>query len=154
MDVFELDTIGVNDSHRIATTLTEVEGLSDLFVKPSEPKSTPPSPMRTRSHPVEPMTIGEKEEGDADELNKKKEEGATMAALFVPLWFRLNFLNQVLQSNLKEIRFLWFESDLSLYFEKEEVLDLLRLSFEMNANVRAVVREIERSNVGKGKREG
>jgi centromere/kinetochore protein ZW10 len=136
-------TIGVDDAERIARVLTDVEGLSDLFIKPADPppsRSNPSSPLRTRLNPIK--------------RQRSKEGGVHLTPLFVPLWFRLNFLNQVLQSNLVEIRYLWFESDLSLYFGKEEVLELIRLSFEMNANVRGVVKEIEKSAVGKGTRTG
>ncbi|EHK99828.1 putative Centromere/kinetochore protein zw10 like protein [Glarea lozoyensis 74030] len=117
-DIFELTTIGVDDAERIATILTQVEGLSDLFLKPQ---------------------------------NVSQPEPISLAPHFVPLWFRLNFLNQVLQSNLNDIRFLWNESDLSLYFSPEEVVELIRLSFENNSNVRGVVREIERGGRGKGR---
>ena len=43
---------------------------------------------------------------------------------------------------MKDVKFLWFESDLSLYFTVEEVVDLVHLSFEKNAAVRQAVREI------------
>lgn len=54
----------------------------------------------------------------------------------------------MLQSNLKDVRYLWFESDLSLYFTKEEVVELIGLSFEMNAQVRQLVRQIKEGERG------
>lgn len=48
------------------------------------------------------------------------------------------------------MRYLWFESDLSLYFTAEEVVELIGLSFEMNAQVRSVVREIKERRDPKG----
>ena len=41
------------------------------------------------------------------------------------------------------IRFLWMESELSLYFTVVEVVELIGLSFVDNARTREVVREIE-----------
>lgn len=65
-------------------------------------------------------------------------------------WLKLHFLNEVLQSNLKDIHFLWFESDLSLYFTVEEVVDLINLSFENNATVRDTIRQIRENPAPKG----
>jgi len=48
------------------------------------------------------------------------------------------------------VKYLWFESDLSLYFTVEEVVELIGLSFEMNAQVRAVVREIREGKDPRG----
>ncbi|KAF7932012.1 uncharacterized protein EAE97_009033 [Botrytis byssoidea] len=58
-------------------------------------------------------------------------------------WLKMQFLSEVLQSNLKDIRYLWFESHLSLYFSKDEVRDLIELSFENNANSRSLIKDIK-----------
>ncbi|KAL8376248.1 hypothetical protein RB595_007380 [Gaeumannomyces hyphopodioides] len=62
---------------------------------------------------------------------------------YVPSWLRLKYLSEVLQSNLREVRYLWIESELSLYFTLEETLDLINASFEDNARTREIVREIK-----------
>ena len=54
----------------------------------------------------------------------------------------MRLLTEVLQSNLVEVKYLWFESELSLDFTAEEVVDLINLSFESNVGVRAAIREI------------
>ncbi|KAI0977080.1 hypothetical protein F4678DRAFT_1295 [Xylaria arbuscula] len=58
-------------------------------------------------------------------------------------WLRLKYLSEVLQSNLQDVKFLWIESELSLYFTVDEVIDLIGLSFVDNARTREVVREIQ-----------
>ncbi|KAI0599122.1 hypothetical protein F4775DRAFT_551572 [Biscogniauxia sp. FL1348] len=58
-------------------------------------------------------------------------------------WLRLKYLSEVLQSNLQDVRYLWMESELSLYFTVDEVVDLIGLSFVDNARTREVVREIQ-----------
>ncbi|KAI0536599.1 hypothetical protein GGR58DRAFT_384552 [Xylaria digitata] len=58
-------------------------------------------------------------------------------------WLRLKYLSEVLQSNLQDVKFLWMESELSLYFTVDEVIDLIGLSFVDNARTREVVREIQ-----------
>ncbi|KAI1496795.1 hypothetical protein F5X99DRAFT_421857 [Biscogniauxia marginata] len=58
-------------------------------------------------------------------------------------WLRLKYLSEVLQSNLQDVKYLWMESELSLYFTVDEVVDLIGLSFVDNARTRDVVREIQ-----------
>ncbi|KAF7870174.1 uncharacterized protein EAF02_009364 [Botrytis sinoallii] len=58
-------------------------------------------------------------------------------------WLKMQFLSEVLQSNLKDIRYLWFESHLCLYFSKDEVRDLIELSFEDNPNSRSLIKDIK-----------
>ncbi|EPE02925.1 centromere kinetochore protein [Ophiostoma piceae UAMH 11346] len=65
-----------------------------------------------------------------------------MTSQYAPNWLRLQYLSEVLQSNLREVRYLWMESELSLYFTVGEVLDLIKLSFEDNARSREVAKEI------------
>jgi protein transport protein DSL1/ZW10 len=58
-------------------------------------------------------------------------------------WLRMKFLSEFLQSNLNEVKYLWIESDLSLYFTVDEVVELIGLSFTDNARTRDVVREVK-----------
>ncbi|KAA8575868.1 hypothetical protein EYC84_004955 [Monilinia fructicola] len=73
-----------------------------------------------------------------DSLFKTNEIGT-----YADNWLKMQFLSEVLQSNLKDIRFLWFESHLSLYFSKEEVRELIELSFENNPNSRSLIKDIK-----------
>ncbi|RFU26758.1 hypothetical protein B7463_g9583, partial [Scytalidium lignicola] len=80
----------------------------------------------------------------------KNEPQIPTTSQYADKWLKLHFLNEVLQSNLKDIHFLWFESDLSLYFTVEEVVDLINLSFENNATVRDTIRQIRENPTPKG----
>lgn len=64
-------------------------------------------------------------------------------ARYATSWLRLKYLSEVLQSNLRDVRYLWLESELSLYFTVDEVVDLIGLSFEQNPRTREVVRDIQ-----------
>ncbi|QSZ29804.1 hypothetical protein DSL72_004322 [Monilinia vaccinii-corymbosi] len=75
---------------------------------------------------------------ELDSLFKTNEIGT-----YADNWLKMQFLSEVLQSNLKDIRFLWFESHLSLYFSKDEVRDLIELSFEDNPNSRSLIKDIK-----------
>lgn len=109
-DTLELSTIGVDEAEHIATIISQVEGLDDLFVKP-----------------------GSQQNG----LN-----ATPLTGQFVEKWFKLRFLSQVLQSNLRDIKYMWTDSDLSYYFTLEEVEDLILMSFEDNSNARQTIRDI------------
>ncbi|KAI1002836.1 hypothetical protein K3495_g5370 [Podosphaera aphanis] len=108
-DVFDLPDISVDEAERIATTISKLESLDDLFIQ----------------------------KGDSTD-----QTDIPLTAQFADNWMKMKFLSEVLQSNLKDIKFLWFESDLSLYFTVDEVVELIRLSFEMNYGAKQVIKEI------------
>ncbi|POS87681.1 hypothetical protein EPUL_002629, partial [Erysiphe pulchra] len=114
-DVFNLGDISVEDAKRIAAIISEVETLDNLFI---------------------PRLNGDLE----NEILGENERPLTVQ--FSEKWMKMKFLSEVLQSNLKDVKFLWFESDLSLYFSVEETIELIRLSFVMNSGVRQTIKEI------------
>ncbi|KAH6694901.1 centromere/kinetochore protein-like protein zw10 [Leptodontidium sp. MPI-SDFR-AT-0119] len=123
-DVFDLSDIGVDEAERTATILSRVEALDDLFI---------PQADASNSHNGTPAS-----------------DAVPLTSQFADKWMKMKFLSEVLQSNLKDVKFLWFESDLSLYFTVDEVVDLVHLSFEKNAAVRQAVREIRENPNPKG----
>jgi len=127
-DVFDLSDIGVDEAERTATILSRVESLDDLFIPKPDPAHSSPSKNKNKN-----STNGT--DPDSDPV-------VPLTSQFADKWMKMKFLSEVLQSNLKDVKFLWFESDLSLYFTVEEVVDLVHLSFEKNAAVRQAVREI------------
>lgn len=114
-DVMELPSIGQDEAYNIANLIATVTGLDDLFLP-----SGSSAPGKTG----------------------KAEEAIPTTAQYAPSWLRLKYLSEVLQSNLKDVRYLWVESELSLYFSAEEVVDLIKISFEDNARTREVIKEI------------
>ncbi|KAK5660157.1 hypothetical protein OQA88_13626 [Cercophora sp. LCS_1] len=116
-DVLDMSSIGQDEAYNIANLISMVTELDDLFL---------PGRFRPSSQ--------QKQKGQGDEVPD--------TAQYARSWLRLKFLSEVLQSNLKDVRYLWMESDLSLYFTVDEVLDLINVSFEDNARTREVVREI------------
>ncbi|KAL2133111.1 hypothetical protein VTI74DRAFT_2913 [Chaetomium olivicolor] len=114
-DVMDLPSIGQDEAYDIAKMIASVEELDDLFL---------PSRLQGKK-------------------GAKKEEGEVpITAQFAGNWLRLKYLSEVLQSNLRDVRFLWVEGELSLYFTAEEVVDLVLVSFEDNVRTREVIREI------------
>lgn len=113
-DVMDMSSIGQDEAYNIANLISMITELDDLFL----PSRFVPGGQKSR----------------ADEVPN--------TAQYARSWLRLKFLSEVLQSNLKDVRFLWMESDLSLYFTVDEVLDLINVSFEDNPRTREVIREI------------
>ncbi|TLD11063.1 hypothetical protein PgNI_05587 [Pyricularia grisea] len=113
-DVMDMPSIGADESYNIASMIDKITGLDDLF-----------PPIRT----------ADSEADGSFEIPSTSQ--------YVPSWLRLGYLSQVLQSNLRDLRYLWLEGELSLYFTLEEVLDLIDVSFEDNSRTREVVKEIK-----------
>jgi len=112
-DVFDLTDISVDEAERIATVISRVEAMDSMFMKNDIPGN-----------------------------NTTGEDQIPMTSRFADKWMKMKFLSEVLQSNLAEVKFLWFESDLSIYFTVDEVVELVGLSFEKNQAVRGAIREI------------
>ncbi|KAJ4306341.1 ribosome biogenesis protein ytm1 [Collariella sp. IMI 366227] len=114
-DVMDLPSIGQDEAYDIAKMIAAVEELDEIFL-----------PSRLQGNKGV-----DKEEGEVP-----------VTAQFAGNWLRLKYLSEVLQSNLRDVRFLWVEGELSLYFTVEEVVDLVLVSFEDNVRTREVIREI------------
>lgn len=115
-DVLEMSSIGQDEAYEIAKLISKATELDDLFM---------PSKLS----------------GGGD--GEPAEDEVPVTAQFAPSWLRLKYLSEVLQSNLNEVKSLWLESELSLYFSVSEVVDLIEASFEANARTRETIREIQ-----------
>ncbi|KAF5523524.1 Centromere/kinetochore protein zw10-like protein [Colletotrichum aenigma] len=112
-DVMESSSIGQDDAYRIAQLIAKITELDDLFL-----------PSRT-----------------AASSGSGKDEIPTTAQ-YAATWLRLKYLSEVLQSNLNEVKYLWCDSELSLYFSADEVVDLIEASFDANPRMRETIRAI------------
>lgn len=115
IDVLDMASISQDEAYNIATLIAGATELDDLFL-----------PSRLSGSKTKPST---------DEV--------PATAQYAPSWLRLKYLSEVLQSNLNEVKFLWCESELSLYFSVQEVVDLIEASFESNPRTKSTIREIQ-----------
>ncbi|KAK4448202.1 Centromere/kinetochore protein zw10 [Podospora aff. communis PSN243] len=120
-DVMDMSSIGQDEAYNIAQLISTVTGLDDLFLPSRVVSSGQSNTLASQA-------------GETDEV--------PTTAQYAASWLRLKYLSEVLQSNLKDVRFLWVESELSLYFTVAEVVDLINMSFEDNPRTREVIREI------------
>ena len=130
-DVFDRDDLGADEANLIAELIVKVTTLDDLFIPDSQSLQGSRGRNDTKSGSDSAMDFGT----------------APLTARFADKWLKVQYLGEVLQSNLANIRFLWFESGLSLEFTKEEVIDLIMLSFENNPQVRGLIKEIKESEI-------
>jgi centromere/kinetochore protein ZW10 len=125
-DVLDMASIGQEDAYRIARLIARVTELDDVFV-----------PSRLEGGRGARPPHGDDHNGAA------AEEEIPQTAKYAPSWLRLKYLSELLQANLMDVRYLWFESELSLWFSVDEVVDLIAASFEANERARGVAREIQ-----------
>jgi centromere/kinetochore protein ZW10 len=72
-------------------------------------------------------------------------EAVPLTAVYVSDWLRFQYLANVLESSLVDIKYLWTEGELSLEFSVEEVVDLIRALFAESPNRRNAIADIRRS---------
>ncbi|KAF1984495.1 hypothetical protein K402DRAFT_447537 [Aulographum hederae CBS 113979] len=57
------------------------------------------------------------------------QEARDMTAVYTPDWFRFQYLSEILDSSLADIKFMWLEGGLQLEFGAEEIVELIEALF-------------------------
>ena len=73
----------------------------------------------------------------------KQDDGKEMVGLYVRPWFKFQYLAEVLESNLNDIKFSWKEGGLDAEFDVDELVELMKALFAEGDRRREAVREIE-----------
>ncbi|KAE8144297.1 hypothetical protein BDV25DRAFT_134790 [Aspergillus avenaceus] len=68
-----------------------------------------------------------------------------MTAVYVRNWLKFQYLINILESSLADIKFLWLEGELRLEFSPDEVVDLIEALFAESEYRRKAIAEIRRS---------
>ncbi|KAI9821557.1 MAG: ribosome biogenesis protein ytm1 [Thelocarpon impressellum] len=119
VDIEDMADISEPESQALATYCARLAALETHFAPPS---SSPPSPDTPTEVPL--------------------------TALYVPTWLRFQYLAQILESSLADIRYLWSEGELALEMGADEVVDLILALFAESEHRRRAVSEIRRSARG------
>ncbi|KAK3718860.1 ribosome biogenesis protein ytm1 [Vermiconidia calcicola] len=69
-------------------------------------------------------------------------EGQDMTFIYSPPWLKFQYLAEIMDSSLADIRWMWKEGELSLEFGKEEVVELVEALFAESELRRQAVREV------------
>ncbi|CAK4034555.1 Hypothetical predicted protein [Lecanosticta acicola] len=81
------------------------------------------------------------------EANGEGEAGGEtrdMTFIYCPSWLKFQYLAEILESSLADIRYLWKEGELSLEFEAEEVVGLIEALFAESQLRRQAIQEVRR----------
>lgn len=74
-------------------------------------------------------------------------ETSDMTFIYCPNWLKFQYLAEILESSLADIKYLWKEGELSLEFDAEEVVDLIEALFADSDLRRKAVADIRRKGV-------
>jgi centromere/kinetochore protein ZW10 len=72
-------------------------------------------------------------------------EVVPVTAVYVSNWLRFQYMANILESSLVDIKYLWTEGELSLEFSAEEVIDMIKALFAESPNRRSAIADIRRS---------
>ena len=116
MDIEDMSDISEPESQRLASFCSHVSKLEDIFV----PEQT--TQTQTSSESTVPLT-----------------------AVYTPNWLRFQYLSNILESSLVDIKYLWSEGELRLEFTADELIDLIEALFADSEHRRRAIAEIRRS---------
>ena len=70
-----------------------------------------------------------------------------MAGVYTPNWFKFQYLSEILDSSLADIKYFWTDGELKLEMEAEEVIGLIEALFAPTDHRRRAIAEIRRTSV-------
>jgi protein transport protein DSL1/ZW10 len=111
--------------------ITEIEDLGDIGEEDS--------------HQLRALMDKVSEAKDIFEQQREGSEAADMTFIYCPNWLKFQYLAEILESSLADIKYLWNEGELSLEFEAEEVVELIEGLFADSELRRRAVGEIRRA---------
>jgi centromere/kinetochore protein ZW10 len=70
-----------------------------------------------------------------------------MASIYTPNWFKFQYLSEILDSSLADIKYFWTDGGLKLELEGEEVVGLIEALFAPSDHRRRAIAEIRRTSM-------
>lgn len=129
-----LQAIGSLISTVINKVIIDIEDLSDI----SEAESQRLVSFCNKLSKLEDLFMPETTTGD--------KEPVSMAAVYVRNWLKFQYLINILESSLADIKFLWTEGELPLEFSPDEVIELIEALFAESDHRRRAIAEIRRTS--------
>ena len=116
VDVCDMSDISEPESQRLTAFCNRIAALEDLF--------TPERPQDAPSDAVQAVPL---------------------TAVYTPNWLKFQYLSQILDSTLVDIKYLWTEGELRLEFSADELADLIQALFADSEHRRRAIAEIRRN---------
>jgi centromere/kinetochore protein ZW10 len=70
-----------------------------------------------------------------------------MVSIYTPIWFKFQYLSEILDSSLADIKYFWTDGELKLEMEGEEVVGLIEALFAPSDHRRRAIAEIRRTSL-------
>ncbi|KAI5272448.1 hypothetical protein E4T47_04310 [Aureobasidium subglaciale] len=119
-------------STAISKMIMEIEEIQDI----GEEESAKLRKLCDKISEVKDLFIQEHPEGG---------EASNMTGIYCPNWFKFQYLGELLESSLADIKYLWTEGELRLEFDVDEVTDLIEALFADSDYRRKAIADIRRS---------
>ncbi|KAL8641142.1 MAG: hypothetical protein Q9226_008669 [Calogaya cf. arnoldii] len=133
-----LQSIGSLLSTVIDKIIIDVEDMSDI----SEPESQRLTAYCRQVIAVEDLFLPQH---SADSISSE-EDTVPLTAVYVPGWFRFQYLSEILDSSLVDIKYLWTDGGLQLEYDMEEVVELIEALFADSEHRRRAIGDMGRSS--------
>lgn len=127
-----LQSIGSLLSTALSKIIMDVEDLSDIGEEESKTLRSYCSSMSTLNSMFVQQHPGSNETRD-------------MTGLYCPNWLKFQYLAEILDGSLADIKYLWTDGELSLEFGVEEIVDLIEALFADSDYRRRAISDIRRS---------
>lgn len=121
VDIEDMSDISEPESQQLAAYCNRLAALETLFL---------PTPQAT----TDPLASAQSESNEQSPV--------PLTALYAPHWLKFQYLANILESPLVDIKYLWTEGELGLEFDTEELVDLVMALFADTPHRRSAVAEI------------
>ncbi|KAI9887292.1 MAG: hypothetical protein M1823_000886 [Watsoniomyces obsoletus] len=138
-----LQSLGSLISHVISAIILDIEDMSDI----SELESQQLTKLCGKISGLEDLFMPE---GGTHSSHPSQADPLPLTAIYTPNWFRFQFLVNILESSLADIRYLWTEGELKLEFTADEVVDLIEALFTDSEQRRRTIVDIKRGSTMSG----
>ncbi|MCJ1465987.1 hypothetical protein MMC07_004606 [Pseudocyphellaria aurata] len=118
VDVEDMSDISEPESQRLTTFCSRIAVLEDLFIPQQSPTAS-----------------------------GAEQTALPLTAVYTPNWLKFQYLANILESSLVDIKYLWAEGELRLEFEAEELVDLIEALFADSEHRRKAIGEIRRASI-------
>ncbi|KAM5435100.1 ribosome biobiogenesis protein ytm1 [Microsporum canis] len=132
-----LQSIGSLLATGINKIILDIEDLGDI----SDPESQRLAGFCSVISKLEELFLPDTEEGNRE----TEDRPIAMTAIYVPNWLKFQYLMNILESSLADIKFLWTEGELKLEFSPDELIDLIKALFADSEHRRKAIIEIRNS---------
>lgn len=143
--VQDLSDISEPESKKLAGLCQRVEELNRLFLPDADVEDIEESEVTKRVGGGLDIEGLESSEDSAAKQEQRAARAAMAASVYTPGLLKFQWLSQILEGSLADIRFWWTESELALAYQPDEVVDLIEALFADSEYRRKAIAEIRRA---------